>query len=101
MIAIERQIQKVRKWEGLTEHQKKWDTLTNSLGFPPTKYYQYIFGSHDTKTLIVERQWESMAQMEETYAKMWASEEFEKLSQEREDFISSATFETLTPFLVD
>ncbi len=100
MITIEKQIQKVNgDWEELKEHQKKWDALTNDLGFPPTKYYQCIIGGHDTDTLIIERQWESMAQMEETYEKMFASEEFQKLNQESDDdIISSVQYEIYTPF---
>lgn len=99
MIVLERQIQKVipGKWTALEEIDKRFGVLENKFDFPPKKRYQYIFGGQDTNTLIIERQWESMAAFEETFTKVMASPEHQALVADMENIVSSTQFEVLTP----
>lgn len=46
-----------------------------------------IVGSHDTNTLIVERQWESMAAMEKAYETTKANPDFQKPTQRLNNII--------------
>ena len=84
MIVMERQIQKVRpgKWAELEEIEKRYNAVERSLGVPAKRRYQCIVGGHDTNTLIIERQWDSMAAMETAYEKALANPEFQALGRE-------------------
>jgi hypothetical protein len=99
MIVLERQIQQVRqgKWAELEEIDKKFNAVEGRLGFPAKKRYQCIAGSHDVNTLIVERQWESLAAAEAAYEKALADPEHQQLMQGLEALIKSAQRELYTP----
>ena len=100
MIVIERQIQKVRpgKWAALEEADKKWNAVESRLGFPATKKrYQCIVGGHDLNTLIVERQWDSLAAMEAAFEKTFSDAEYQALSAEIPEIIESAQMELYVP----
>jgi hypothetical protein len=99
MVTIERIIQQVRpdKWAELEEIDKKYNAVEGRLGFPPKKRYQCLTGSHDTNTLIVERQWASMAAMEATYEKAFADPEHQALGKEGTSIIKSIHWELYMP----
>lgn len=99
MITIERMIQKVRpgKWAELNEIDKRFDAVESRLGFPPKKRYQCIMGGHDTNTLIIERQWDSLAAMEATYEKALADPELQALNEETTSIIKSTQLEVYMP----
>lgn len=99
MIVIDRMIQQVRpdKWAELEEIDKKYNAVEGRLGFPPKKRYQCIMGSHDTNTLIVERQWASLAAMEATYEKAFADPEHQALQEEITSIIKSTQWEVYMP----
>jgi hypothetical protein len=99
MVIIERMIQKVRpgKWAELEKFDKKYNVLEKNFGFPPKKRYQCFIGGHDFNTLIIERQWESLAEMEATYGKALANEEYQKLNQEISSVIKSSQMELYSP----
>ena len=99
MIVIERQIQKIRpgKWAELEEIDKEFNQLEAGFGFPPKKRYQCIIGGHDINTLIVERQWESMAIMEKAYEITLTNPDYQKLSQKLNSFVKSVQFELYYP----
>ena len=99
MIVIERMTQKVRpdKWGELEELDKKYTTLEKNFGFPSKKRYQCIVGGHDFNTLIIERQWKSMAELETAYEKALANQEYQKLNQESPSIIKSSQMEFFTP----
>ena len=95
MIAIERHIQKVRsgKWAELAEIDPRYDAVEGRLGFPAKKRYQ----GHDTNTIVVERQWDSLAVMEAAYEKALADPEFQALGTELAAIVTSAQIEIYTP----
>ena len=99
MIVVERLTQKVHngKWEDLEKLEKKYNILEESFGFPPKKRYQCIAGGYTMNTLIIERQWESFAEMESTYEKALANEDYQKLGQESNSIIKSNQMELFTP----
>ena len=99
MIIIERMIQKVRpgKWAELEEIDKRFNDVESRLGFPPKKRYQCIMGGHDMNTLIIERQWESLATMEATYDKAFADPEHQALVEETPSIIKSSQLEVYMP----
>jgi hypothetical protein len=99
MIAIERMIQKVRpgKWAELEEIDKKYDAVESRLGYPPKKRYPCAMGGHDHNTLIVERQWDSLAAMEAAYEKAFADPELQALNEEVTSIVKSTQMEVYTP----
>lgn len=99
MIVVERMIQKIRpdKWVELEELDKKYNALEKELGFPSKKRYQCIVGGHDFNTLIIERQWESMAKLEATYEKAFANADYQKLNQQSPSIVKSTQMELYTP----
>ena len=99
MIAIERHIQKVRpgKWAELAEIDPRYDAVEGRLGFPAKKRYQCIMGGHDTNTIVVERQWDSLAAMEAAYEKALADPEFQALGVELAAIVKSAQIEIYAP----
>ena len=99
MIVIDRMIQQVRpdKWAELEEIDKKFNAVEGRLGFPPKKRYQCLTGSHEVYTLIVERQWASLAAMEATFEKALADSEHQALQKESTSIIKSAHMELYMP----
>jgi hypothetical protein len=99
MIVVERQIQKIRpdKWAELEEIDKKYNAIEGRLGFPPKKRYRCLVGGHDTNTLIIERQWDSLAAMEAAYEEISADSEWEGLQAETASIVKSAQFELYAP----
>ena len=100
MIAIERMTQKIfpGKWAELEAIDKKYNVVEKRLGFPPTKKrYQCMLGSHDSNTLIIERQWDSLAVMEATYEKAFADPELQALQKESASTIESNQVEVYAP----
>lgn len=99
MVTIERMIQKVRpgKWAELEEIDKRYNAAESRLGFPPKKRYQCLMGGHDTNTLIIERQWDSLAAMEAAYEKAFADPEHQALVEELTSIIKSTQWEVYMP----
>jgi hypothetical protein len=99
MIAIERMIQKIYpgKWDELEEIDKRYDAIERKMGFPAKKRYQCIIGPFDQNTLVIERQWESLAEMEATYEKVMALPEYQALGKEIVSIVASALVEVYTP----
>lgn len=68
------------KWAEMEEIDKKFNAVENRLGFPARRRYRSLVGGHNTDTLIIERQWESLAAAEATYEKAIADAEHRELS---------------------
>jgi len=71
---LERAVQQIRsgKWPELEALNEKFRVIESGLGFPPRRRFRSYFGNHNTNTLIVEHEWESLAAMEATYMKAFA-----------------------------
>jgi hypothetical protein len=97
---IERQVQKVLpgKWPAYESVDKKMDALIGRLGFPAKRLYRCIMGGHDfINTLIMERQWESLAAMDAAYEKLSVNAEYKALEPELFNLIESAQMELYRP----
>jgi hypothetical protein len=99
MITIQRETQRVRpgKWAELEEIDKRFNAVQSRCGFPAKKRFQCIAGGHDTNTLIIERQWESMAAMEAAYDKFMSTPEYQTLGVEVFGVIESDQIELYAP----
>jgi tetrahydromethanopterin S-methyltransferase subunit G len=99
MITIERMIQRINpgKWAELEEIDKRYDEIERKMGFPAKKRYQCIMGTLDQNTLVIERQWQSLAEMEATYEKVMALPEYQALGKEVGSIVASALIEIYTP----
>lgn len=99
MIAIERMTQMIYpgKWAELEEIDKKFNEVEMRAGFPPKQRLQCVIGSIDQNTLIIERQWASLAAMESTYEKAMADPEWQALGQQVNSIVQSTQIEVFTP----
>ncbi len=95
MRVLERLIQQINpaKWEALEALDQKYDVMEKGLGYPPKRRYRSIAGGGNTDTLVIEREWESMAAMEAAWQKSMTSAEFQQLAAEGVGVISSNTWE--------
>ena len=98
MIAVERMMQKIYpgKWMELEEIDKRYNEVESRMGFPVKKRYQCVIGAEDSNTLIIERQWDSLAALESTYEKALADPEFQALGQEVNSIVQSSKIEVYT-----
>lgn len=96
---VERMIQQIfpGKWEELDELDEKYTTYEDRLGFPPKRRFHCMTGSYDTNTVIIEREWESLAVMEEIYTKAFADPAYQKLGEEASSIVKSSQVELYRP----
>jgi hypothetical protein len=94
-VILERQVQKIYagKWDDLDEIDKRYDQVEKKYAFPPKRRYRAFSGTSDTDTIVIEREWKSMAKYEETMLKIWADSEWQKLNKEGEKIIEYNHFE--------
>lgn len=99
MKVIERNIREVfpGKLEELDILDDKFTEIENKHGFPPKKNYRCIAGSYDQNTIILERKWESLAKMEEAFAKFLADPEVKELLSEVPKVLKSQRRELYAP----
>jgi hypothetical protein len=88
-VILERQIQELYagKWDELDEIDKRYDQVEKKYAFPPKRRYRAYSASGDTDTIVIEKEWKSMAKYEETYLKIYADAEWQKLNKEVEKII--------------
>jgi hypothetical protein len=98
MIIIEHLVQHIHagKWAELEGIDKKYNALEAALGFPPKRRLQCLSGAGDTDTIIIERQWESMAKMEATMEKAMADPAYQALGMETVGIVESNKWELFT-----
>ena len=99
MICIERHIQQIRpgKWGELGALDKKFNAVESRLGFPAKRRYRCYMGGHDLNTLIVERQWESLAAMEAAYERSFMDPEYQAVEAESVSVLESVQIELYAP----
>lgn len=99
MIAIERTTQKVYpgKWAELEEIDKRYNEVEMRAGFPQKKRFQCVIGGLAQNLIIIERQWDSLAEMEKIYEKALADPEYQALGKEVTSIVQSSQTEVFTP----
>jgi hypothetical protein len=97
MVIVERLIQQVKPggWTDLEALDAKFNAVEQRLGFPAKRRLRYYFGGHDTNTLVIERQWENLAQMEAAYERAFADPDWQALSAGTTAMISGDQHELL------
>ena len=85
------------KWAALEELDKRYDEVEKRLGFPAKKRYRCMIGAHGFNTLVVEREWDSLAAMETAYEKTFVDPEHQALVQESMAIIKSNQYEVYMP----
>jgi hypothetical protein len=82
MVTLERLIQHITpgKWAELEALDKEYDVVESRFGFPPKKRYQLLAGPDEIQTLVIERQWPSLAAMEAAYEKIMADSAYQTLT---------------------
>lgn len=81
----------------LDELNKRWRAFDERLGMPPEKQYSCFTGSHEMNTLLLIREWESLAAMEAGFEKMQADPELAELSAAGGKCIESTQWELYYP----
>lgn len=96
---IERLIQEIRpdKWAELELLDKKYNDIEARLGYPPKRRMRSLAGPLNTNTLIIERQWESLAKMEAANELAQADPEYQVLWVESNAVIKSNRWELYMP----
>jgi hypothetical protein len=99
MICVERLTQLVRsdKWAELEALDAKFNAVESRLGFPPKRRCRCYIGGHNSDTLVIERQWESLAVMEAAYDRAFADPAFQALGAEAILIIKSNQYELYAP----
>ncbi|HOU11536.1 MAG TPA: hypothetical protein PKZ84_00320 [Anaerolineae bacterium] len=75
----------------------KLNAVESRLGFPAKRRYQCYIGGHNLNTLIIERQWESLAAMEAAYEKAFMDPEYQVVQAESGAVIESVQIELYAP----
>ena len=99
MIIIERMVQEIYndKWAELEGLDKKYNAVEARLGFPAKKRFQLLMGRNPVGTLVIERQWPSLAAFETANEKGLADPEYQKLQQESATIIKKVHWEMYMP----
>ena len=99
MVCIERLVQQIRpdKWAELAALDAKYNAIESRLGFTPKRRSRCYIGGHFTDTLVIERQWESMAAMEAAYERAFTDPEWQALGAEAVLIIANNQYELYAP----
>jgi len=97
MKVIERIIQEINpgKNTALEDIDKRFDVIEGPLGFPSKKRLWCFSGPHYTNTIVIEREWESMAVMEAVYEKFVAHPGIQTLLGRRANHYQKFSYRTL------
>ena len=95
MKVLERQLQHIhpQKWAELNAIDAKYNEAEAKFGFPKKRRYQALACGLESNTLIIEREWESMAVFEATYEKAFADAEYQKLGAELDGIVLKNSLE--------
>jgi hypothetical protein len=85
------------KWPDLEALDKKYDAIESKHGYPPKRRYRLFVGGGSTNTLVIERDWESLADMEAAYEKAFIDPEWQAVSAESSSIIADNQIEILLP----
>ncbi len=92
---LEREVQAIKpdKWEALEAIDKKFNAVESKAGFPPKRRMRSYIGKYDNSTLVIEREWESLAAMEAAYMKVMVDPEWQALTPPLNEIVTSARSE--------
>ena len=92
---IEHQVQKIRpgKWAELDVIDKKFNSVESREGFPSKRRMRCYIGGYSINTLIVEREWNSLSEMEAAYMKLFMDPDWQTLASEFDTLCESTQYE--------
>jgi hypothetical protein len=93
MKVLERMVQKIGDWEKIDEMDQKHNAIESNYGFPTKRRYRALAGPHTMDTLIIEREWDSMAAMEEAFTRLMADAKYQALSSSYPGVVVSSQWE--------
>lgn len=88
---LERQIQHIRpgKWEELEVMDQNFNKVESRNGFPAKRRLRCYIGGLTNNTLVIERDWESLAAMEAAYMKVFMDPDWQALSAPLDAIVES------------
>ena len=91
-VVLERLIQKVKpdKWDALDEIDTRYNDVESKYKFPPKRRYRAMVGPLGNNTIIIEREWKSMAKMEEAILNAYGDPDEQALNVELNEIIVEA-----------
>lgn len=95
MVIVERDVQHIYpdKWDELNAIDREFNQVESGFGFPAKKRFQLLIGADEVNTLIVERQWPSMAAMETAYEHAMADPAWQALAGKSNAMIRDHRYE--------
>ena len=92
---LERQVQQIHpgKWEELETLDPKFNKVESRNGFPSKRRLRCYIGGHSNNTLVIERDWESLAAMEAAYMKVFMDPDWQALSAPLDGVVESTQTE--------
>lgn len=99
MSLIERMVQEIHsgKFEALEELDKRYQPVEKRLGFPPSKRFWVVSGVYTLSTIVIEREWESMAAFEEAFNRALDDAEWQALNDAGAGIVKNARIEFFMP----
>ena len=98
MRVIERRIQRIRAGmqDRVMDLEKRFAEAEAPFGVPTKRHLLCIGGPYDLETIIWEREWPSLAEMEAAYEKTYSDPVFKPLSEESATVFESGRCELFT-----
>jgi len=81
------------KWGEVMEWEAKFKEFDEKYGAPPFHWYRAMIGAETTDTLIGEREWESLAQIEIVSEKLGADLDRQKLEADSQVIFLDTRYE--------
>ena len=97
MLILERIIHQIHpgKWAEVPAMEKEFEQIEKPLGFPDKKRYQMLVGGEGANTLVIERDWPSMAAMEAAYDKAMANPGWQAMVAKSSAVLKDTRYELL------
>ena len=77
--------------------EREWDAVESRAGFPPKKILRSVAGGLDYLSIVIEREWDSMAAMEAAYARVADDPQWQALVSEAHRYIQTFRREIYEP----
>jgi hypothetical protein len=93
MKVLERMIQKVGDWQALEELDHKYTAVESKNGFPAKRRYRGMSAPNNVDTLVIEREWDSMAAFDKAFDSVMADPEWNDLNAGNQGVVLSTHVE--------
>ncbi len=89
-VVMERQIQRIKpdKWDALAEIDNRFDAIEATYKYPPKRRYRAMLGPLENNCAVLEREWKSMAKMEEAILNAYGDPAWQALVKELNEIVT-------------